>query len=86
MNPWTNEDGVALREFFRKVSPEKIAETMKSFCPVDITTETVLKNDAEAVARLAAMKAGWEAYEKNFLGLADKRQGPPVEADYKDMS
>jgi hypothetical protein len=55
-------------------------------CPAVVDAETVLKNDAEAVARVAAMRAGWDDYEKNFFALADVQRREQVNPEYRDMT
>jgi methenyltetrahydromethanopterin cyclohydrolase len=83
---WRAEDGVALRQFFKNVSQEKLSDILKDSCPVDITAKVVLENDAEAVARLASMKAGWEAYGTALFALAGISPSAAPEAPYKDMT
>jgi hypothetical protein len=51
-----------------------------------VDAETVLKNDAEAVARVAAMRAGWDDYERNFFALADVQRRESVNPEYRDMT
>jgi hypothetical protein len=84
--PWSSEDSTSLREFFRRVPRERIAEVMRDMCPAVVDAETVLKNDAEAVARVAAMRAGWDDYEKNFFALADVQRREQVNPEYRDMT
>lgn len=83
---WSLEDSTSFREFLRRVPREKIVEFMRSVCPAVVDAETVLKNGAEAVARIAAMRAGWDAYEQQLFSLADvTRRESPV-AEYRDMT
>ena len=83
---WSSEDSTSFREFLRRVPRERIIEFMRSVCPAVVDAETVLKNGAEAVARVAAMRAGWDAYEQQLFSLADvTRRETPV-AEYRDMT
>lgn len=88
MNPaaWSPEDSTSLREFFRRVPRERIAEVMRAACPAVVDAETVLKNDAEAVARVAAMRAGWDDYERTFFALADVQRRESINPEYRDMT
>lgn len=86
MTKWTNEDATALREFLRKVPILKVSSVMKAACPAVIDAETALKHDADGIARIAAMKAGWEAYEQNLFDLAGFTKKELAESGYKDMS
>ncbi|MCK9587821.1 MAG: hypothetical protein M0Q93_00495 [Terrimicrobiaceae bacterium] len=83
---WVSEDGVALREFLRKVPAEKISSVMGRQCPATIDSEIILKSNADAIARLAAMKAGWEAYEKALFGLSEIQQRPNPDPGFQDMT
>lgn len=58
---------------------------MREFCPATIDAKTLLSNDAQAVARVAAMKAGWEAYEEAFIGLAASKRPSAPDPVYRDM-
>ena len=83
---WSSEDATSFREFLRRVPRERIIDFMRSACPAVVDAETVLKNNAEAVALVAAMRAGWDAYEQQLFSLADvTRREIPV-AEYKDMT
>lgn len=86
MNEWQNEDGVALREFLARVSPQKIESILSEMCPAVITSDMILKNDADSIARTAAMQAGWVGCMKAFLGLANVNRKNQQEAGYRDMS
>lgn len=83
---WSNEDGVALREFFARVPANKVEVLLKQTCPATITADMVLNNDAEAIARTAAMEAGWNGCIQALMALAfrDKKNQP--EAGYRDMT
>jgi hypothetical protein len=83
---WRQEDGVALRQFFKIVPQEKLSSLMKDQCMAQITTELLIKGTAEGVARIAAMKAGWEAYEEALINLAAISPQTTPEASYKDMT
>lgn len=83
---WSPEDATSLREFFRRVPRERISEMMRSLCPAVVDAETVLKNDAEAVARVAAMRAGWDDYERSFFALADVQRRETPNPEYRDMT
>ena len=83
---WSPEDSTSLREFFRRVPRERIAEVMRDACPAVVDAETVLKNDAEAVARVAAMRAGWDDYERTFFALADVQRREQINPEYRDMT
>lgn len=83
---WSPEDATALREFFRRVPRERISEMMRSLCPAVVDAETVLKNDAESVARVASMRAGWDDYEKSFFALADTQRRNTPAPEYRDMT
>ena len=82
---WENEDGVALREFFVRVPAQKIENILNEMCPAKITSDIILNNDAEAIARAAAMQAGWTGCVKAFLGLASVNRKNQQEAGYRDM-
>ena len=86
MDEWQNEDGVALREFFVRVPQQKIESILGEMCPAKITSDMILSNDAEAIARTAAMQAGWSGCIKAFLGLALVNRKNQQEAGYRDMS
>jgi hypothetical protein len=83
---WTSEDGATLREFLRRMPEEKIKAVMLPKCPVVIDATLVKESGADAIARLTAMRAGWEAYEKAFFQLADPGRKAPVESDFRDMT
>ena len=83
---WKAEDGVALREFLRRVPQAKLKAIMHEKCPVDITAEIIMKSDADAVARLAAMKAGWDAYGEALFALANPPSSAEAQPGFRDMS
>jgi hypothetical protein len=83
---WTSEDGAALREFLRRISVEKIKAIMLPKCPAVIDAKLVKESEADAIARVAAMRAGWEAYEETFFKLADPGRKAPAESDFRDMT
>lgn len=89
MNPkelWSSDDSVAFREFLRRVPKQRILATMRAKCPAVVDVDTALKNDSEAIARVAAMRAGWDAYEEILFELSELNRKPSVEAEYRDMT
>lgn len=85
-NRWKPEDGVAFRQFLAKTPREKISEIMADKCPAVIDAATILDKDADAVSRLAAMKAGWEAYEKELFALSESStSAPEIKPGFEDM-
>lgn len=83
---WTTEDATALREFLRRVPREKIAAVMHAACPAIVDADIILKNDAEAVSRVAAMRAGWDEYESRFFALSEPKKLDSSDSGYKDMT
>lgn len=83
---WSTEDATALREFFRRVPREHIAGVLRLACPAVVDADVVLKNNAEAVARVAAMRAGWDEYERSFFALADVQRRDTSNPEYRDMT
>jgi hypothetical protein len=86
MIKWENEDGVALREFLARVPSQKIESILSELCPAKVTSDIILSNDAESIARTAAMQAGWIGCMKAFLGLAEVNRKNQQESGYRDMS
>lgn len=86
MQPWSSEEAVALRSFLKKVPAHRLSEIMQSLCPATITAELILENNAEAITRIAAMKSGWEEYEKTFIKLSEFQKPSTMDSDYKSMS
>jgi hypothetical protein len=89
MNPkelWSSDDSVSFREFLRRVPKQRILATMRAKCPAVVDVDTALRNDSEAIARVAAMRAGWDAYEETLFELADINRKPALETEYKDMT
>lgn len=86
MSQWKPEDGVALRQLLSKVPKERIHDIMLDLCPAKVDADMILKNDADGIARLAAMKAGWDEYEKRFFSLAEQRPVNSPEPGFQDMT
>lgn len=86
MTQWENEDGVALRDFLVRVPEQKIESILNELCPAKITSDMILSNDADSIARTAAMQAGWTGCIKTFLGLAKVNRKNQQESGYRDMS
>lgn len=82
---WSTEDGVALRDFLARVPILKLRSVMNGLCPAVIDAKTLLSNDAQAVARVAAMKAGWEAYEEALVSLSVPKRPATPDSNYRDM-
>lgn len=83
---WENEDGVAMREFLTRVPAQKIESILSEMCPARITSDMILSNDADSIARTAAMQAGWMGCIKEFLALATVNRKNQQESGYRDMS
>lgn len=83
---WSAEDATAFREFLRRVPREKIAAVMHAACPAIVDTDTILKNDAEAVSRVAAMRAGWDEYEARLFALSEPKKSESSDSGYRDMT
>jgi hypothetical protein len=83
---WSPEDSTAFREFLRRVPREKIVSVMQTMCPAIVDTDTILKNGADAVARVAAMRAGWDEYESRLFALAEPKKQDPSDSGYRDMT
>lgn len=86
MTNWENEDGVAMREFLTRVPAQKIESILGEMCPARITSDMILSNDADSIARTAAMQAGWMGCIKEFLALAAVNRKNQQDSGYRDMS
>ena len=83
---WTSEDSTAFREFLRRVPREKIVAVMRSACPAVVDAEMILKNGADAVSRVAAMRAGWDDYEAKLFILAEPKKSDSSDSGFRDMT
>jgi hypothetical protein len=84
-NQWKPEDSVATRDFFSRVSPQKFKETAMNGCPAAITPDIALKNDDNAVSRLACFRAGYEAAVDFILSLKERQPPTPVDPGFREM-
>jgi len=82
---WTIEDGVALRDFLARVPAVKLKSVLSPLCPAVLDAETLLAHDAQAVSRVAAMKAGWDACVDAFIELGAQKRPASPDANYRDM-
>lgn len=83
---WTQQDGVTLRDFFTKISPEDLKKDLMDECPAKLTAEIMLKTDDANIARLSAMRAGWEGAIDALIARASVKGVATPVASYQDMT
>lgn len=83
---WTQADGVALRAFFATAPAQEVKEYLMSKCPAVIDPATILKSDDAQVARISAMRAGWEGAIDELIKCASTKPTTGPDPAYKDMS
>lgn len=67
---WNTQKSAQLRKFLDKVEERDFKELLENNCPATITVKDIMDKDADAVSRLAAFKAGWDACSKFILDTA----------------
>lgn len=82
---WTPADGVALRSFLNKTGKIKLKEQFDKACPATITAEKALEANDSQLAKLAAMKAGWDGAFDFLIELATPGEDSSLDAGFQDM-
>jgi len=86
MNPWSQQDSTYLREVIHsKIGVERFKACMQTFCPAVLSADILRESSADGVARLAAMRAGWDAYESSLFALSESTKSPSPSSSYLAM-
>jgi len=85
-HPLSPEEGVAFRDFLSKIKQDRFRTLMREGVPAPITAEDILKADANGIARIAAMNAGFEAAVDYFFTLAQTKRQVTIDSGHQDMS
>ncbi len=79
-------DEVQLRAAILKIGEQKLRAVLLENCPARVTPENILKDNADGIARLAAMRAGWEGAIDCLITLALDRRADPPAPEFRDMT
>lgn len=79
-------DGVAFREFLKRCPEEKLRSIVMEQCPAKVTAVDILDKPADGIARIAAMRTGWEECLDALFAMAQSQQAPEVAPEFRDMS
>lgn len=85
-NTPTSIEEVAFRDFLSKLKPERFRELMRAGQPAGITAQELLKSDAEGIARIAAMNAGFDEAVNYFFELSRQKSALQIESGHRDMT
>lgn len=81
--PWQPVDAVAFREFLARVGEDHIREQLT--CSAKVSASEVLTSSAEGLARIAAMKAGFDEALDQLFALAQQDVASRETSNFREM-
>jgi len=84
--PLAPEEGVIIRDFIAKIGRDRIKELLVSGRPDSVTRQEIMSQDADSIARLASMHAGFDTAVEYFFELASVRRDYQIPSGHESMT